>query len=82
MSSSKPILGMINGEGGLLIKESGCGYCVPTGNHLQLKNIILDLHNLNESERETMGVLGYEYYERNFQLEKCINNLESILLNK
>lgn len=82
MSSSKPILGMMNGEGGLLIKESGCGYCVPAGNHLELKNTILDLYNLNQSERETMGISGYEYYERNFQLEKCMNNLESILLNK
>ena len=73
---------MINGEGYLFIKESGCGYCVPAGNHLELKNTILDLYNLNQSERETMGISGYEYYERNFQLEKCMNNLESILLNK
>jgi hypothetical protein len=73
---------MMNSEGGLFIKESGCGYSIPAGNRLELKNSILDLYNLNRSERETMGISGYEYYERNFQLEKCMNNLELILLNK
>lgn len=33
MSSSKPILGMMNGEGALLIEEAGCGYSAPAGNH-------------------------------------------------
>jgi len=79
MSASKPILGMLNGEGAALISEAGCGYAAPAGDYKQLAQIIHDLYNLNHEERIKMGNAGFKYYEENFKLESCIDHLESII---
>ena len=79
MSSSKPILGMMNGEGALLIEEAGCGYSASAGNHKELAEIIVSLYNLSEEDRNLLGKSGFEFYEKNFKLDNCIDKLELIL---
>lgn len=79
MSSSKPIIGMLNGEGADLIHEAKCGFCAPAGDYKKLASSILKLYDLESKNRIEMGVSGYKYYEANFKLENCISNLESIL---
>ena len=79
MSSSKPILGMMNGEGAMLIEEAGCGYCAPAGNYKKFAENIISLYNLNHEERYLIGESGFKYYEKNFKLETCIDNLELII---
>ena len=80
MSSSKPILGMMNGEGASLIEEAKCGYSAQAGNYKRLAEIIVKLYNLKEEERVAIGKSGFDYYIKNFKLDNCIDNLEEILL--
>lgn len=82
MSAKKPILAMINGEGAQLVNEINCGMAVPAGDYHQLTQSILKLYDSSESEKSQMGKNGFDFYTENFTLEKCINNLEKILLKQ
>lgn len=42
----------------------------------------MSLYDLSEEERGLMGKSGFEFYEKNFKLENCIDNLELILAKK
>ena len=79
MCAKKPILGMLNGEGAQIIKDSNCGLVINAGNHAGLAQIILDLYNLSANERNSMSENGFSYYDENFTLKNCIDHLESIL---
>ena len=82
MSASKPILAMINGEGAELVNEAGCGFSAPAGDYKQLAKIILDLYNLDNAERVSMGLNGFNYYTKHFNMDTCINNLIEIVQTK
>ena len=79
MSARKPIIGMLNGEGAQIIKDAHCGYAVNAGDFKNLAKKILDLYNLTDDQRELMSDSGYHYYQENFTLNKCMDNLELIL---
>lgn len=79
MSSKKPILAMINGEGANLINEVNCGIAVPAGDFKSLSNAILNLYNMPIETKNIMGKNGFDFYCKNFQLQSCINNLETII---
>ncbi|MDX6182216.1 glycosyltransferase family 4 protein [Flavobacterium sp. Fl-77] len=79
LCTQKPILGILNGEGAELIKEANCGFSVNAGNSEGLAKEILKLYDLNEEERNILGQNGFRYFEENFTMTKCINNLELIL---
>lgn len=81
MSTSKPLVAMINGEGSNLINEVKCGFTAPAGDFKKLSKIIMKLYNLNVAERNNMGALGYQYYKENFKMESCIENLNGIIQN-
>ena len=75
MISKKPILGSINGEGAKLIKDANCGLVNNDVNQVSLEENIIKLENLNNHEREKMGISGYKYALENFNKEKLITNL-------
>ena len=79
MASGKPIVAMINGEGQNIIKDCNCGLAVNSGNYKKLAYSILTLKEKNIEEREKLGQNGQEYFLEHFKLDRCINNLCSIL---
>ena len=79
MCTQKPILGMLNGEGAQIIQDANCGYATNAGNPEGLAKIVLDLSKLPAAERMVLGSNGFSYYNKNFTLDTCINNLEQIL---
>lgn len=79
LSAKKPILAMINGEGASLINNVNCGIAVPAAAATKLKEAILNLYHLPSQERVQMGNNGFEFFNQNFTLEKCMNNLELII---
>ena len=81
MSAGKPILAML-GEGGAdIIEESGCGYVVPAGDSKALVKVIREKVLTNKEAFEAMGKMGRKYYEENFALDMCIDNMEKIIEN-
>ncbi|UWY28628.1 glycosyltransferase family 4 protein [Flavobacterium sp. TR2] len=79
LCTQKPILGMLNGEGASIIKEANCGFSVNAGDHEALAKEIIKLSEMDKKERDLLGQNGFKYFEENFTMAKCINNLESIL---
>lgn len=79
LCTKKPILGMLNGEGAEIINESKCGFSVNAGDSEGLSKIILEIYEMSIEERINLGNNGFNFYEDNFTLEKCIDNLEFIL---
>ncbi|MEJ5104630.1 glycosyltransferase family 4 protein [Chryseobacterium sp. MYb328] len=82
MSSGKPIMAMLNGEGAENIKEAGCGFTVPAGDGGQLAQRIAEAAQKNKEELNIMGLNGKSFYEKNYKMEECISNLEKIISKK
>jgi len=82
LCTKKPILGMLNGEGAEIINEAKCGFSVNAGNSEGLAKIILEMYEMSIEERIHLGNNGFSFYQENFTLKKCIDNLEFILKNK
>ena len=82
MSASKPIIGMLNGEGMDNIKEAECGFTVSAGDSNALAESILNASKLSNNELKAMGANSRLYYEQNFRMTNCISHLESILNQK
>lgn len=81
LCTQKPILGMLNGEGAAIIKEANCGFSASAGDAEGLAKEIIKLYEMNYEERNTLGLNGFKYFEENFTMSKCIDNLEFILNN-
>ena len=81
LCTQKPILGILNGEGAELIAEANCGFSTNAGNSEGLAKEIVKLYELSEEQRNILGKNGFTYFEENFTMTKCIDNLELILKN-
>ena len=79
MSAGKPVLAMIGCGGADIIEESQCGYAVPAGDFDGLVEIIRDKVLPNKEGFKKMGENGRRYYEENYRLDMCIDNLEKII---
>lgn len=79
MAAGKPVIAMLNGEGGELIKESNCGLAISAGDYKGLASSLMKLQEMNPSELERFGKNGKAYFKQHFSLNRCIDNLCSIL---
>ncbi|MCT2409537.1 glycosyltransferase family 4 protein [Chryseobacterium antibioticum] len=82
MSSGKPIMAMLNGEGSENIKEADCGFAVPAGDSEKLAEALEYAAKRGENELNRMGLNGKLFYEKNYKMEECISNLENIISPK
>ncbi|OCA69872.1 glycosyltransferase WbuB [Chryseobacterium contaminans] len=82
MSSGKPIMAMLNGEGAENIKEARCGFTVPAGDGEKLAKTIELASQKDKEELNVMGLNGKFFYEKNYKMEECISNLEKIISKK
>lgn len=80
MGYGKPVLGMLNGDGADIISVAECGLVAPAGDYAKLASNILKMKNLPANELLRMGHSGLLYSEKNFDREKCLSNLQDILL--
>ena len=79
MSAARPVLAMIGCGGADIIGESKCGYAVPAGDSDALIRIIKEKVLTNREAFNQMGKNGRAYYERNYRMDMCIDNLEKII---
>ena len=79
MSAGRPVLAMIGCGGAVIIEESKCGYAVPAGDTAALIKIIKEKVLSNKNAFEQMGQNGRDYYEKNYRMDMCIDNLEKII---
>lgn len=79
MSAGRPVLAMIGNGGAEIINESQCGYAVSAGDPQGLATVIKEKVLTNKDEFQRMGEKGREYYNSNYRMDKCIDNLCGIL---
>ncbi len=79
MSSGKPIITMINGEAKELIDDVGCGIAVAAENSDAFADAILQVANMSEEERRTMGAKGKAFAMHNFDFATQMSLLEDIM---
>lgn len=79
MSAGRPVLAMIGCGGADIIEESHCGYAVPAGDSRTLIKIIREKVLTDREAFEQKGKDGRDYYEKNYRMDMCMDNLEKII---
>lgn len=82
LACGKPIIGSIDGEGAKIIKQAQAGLVSASENVDNLVANIIQLYNLNEIERASLGLNGRAYFEKEFSMEILIDKLENIFESK
>ena len=73
---------MIGCGGADIVEESKCGDAVPAVDSATLIKVIKEKVLTDKESFAKMGLNGREYYERNYRLDLCIDNLEKIIDDK
>ncbi len=81
MSSGKPVVAMINGEGASTINEAKCGWSVPASNPTALAKLLIELSECDSSVLTSRGYNGKIYSQKHYNFSKCINHLENIIIS-
>ena len=81
ISSGKPILGMINGKGGEIIKEANVGLTCASGDFYGLSNNILEMSKMSYTELDKLGNNLYNYYKRHLDRSSLFNKDDEIILS-
>ena len=79
LASGIPILGMINGEGANVIKESKAGFVCKAGDYKEMANLIIRMSKINKKEKQLLGANGLEYCKKVFNKQSLVEKLESIM---
>lgn len=81
MSSGKPILAMINGEGASIIKAAGCGVSVSSGASSELADAMLEMSKMSSETLHEMGSKGEGYCKEHFSFIRNMNLLNRMIDN-
>lgn len=79
MAAERPIIAVLNGEGGEVIKAAECGWNVNAGDSDSLAELVIKLSNTDKQELIAKGRKGKEYYNNFFTKEKCLKKLDDIM---
>lgn len=79
MTAERPIIAVLNGEGGEVIKAAECGWNVNAGDSDSLAELVIKLSNTDKHELIAKGRKGKEYYNNFFTKEKCLKKLDDIM---
>lgn len=77
MLAGKPIIGAINGEVKEVIEEAKCGLCTSSLDYQGLANLIVKASKSNKIKMWSKN--AYDYYMKNFNKDKCITELISLI---
>lgn len=76
LAAGKPLLAMLDGEGGRVIEEAGAGLVAPAGDGQALAARVRRMMSLGEDERRAMGQSGASYGHREFGRQQMVDALE------
>lgn len=79
MASKKPILASLNGEGHRLVNLSGAGLAAPSENPAKLAEMALKMFLMSKSDRESMGLKGFDYFKNHFEEDRTIEQLVGLM---
>lgn len=76
LSSGKPLLAMLDGEGAKVVAESGGGLTCRAGDSNALARLVVQLAGLSHEQRRAMGASGRAYARREFGRDILFDRLE------
>lgn len=76
LAAGRPILAMLGGEGAKVVRESGAGIAVPSGDSAALAEAALTLAKSSTTERAALGVAGRSYCDAQFSRDHVLDDLE------
>lgn len=82
MASSKPIIASLDGEGGRVLLEAGCGLVSSSGDFMSFSQSAIEFLNLPEADKLTMGKNGKNYFDLEFDRDVQLSRLQNILMTK
>lgn len=77
LASGRPVIGALDGEGARVLRESGAGLVVPSGDIDGLAKAVQLMASYSDNDREKLGAKAFAYYEQNFNCIKLIGKLEN-----
>ncbi|MGG1676536.1 glycosyltransferase family 4 protein [Neobacillus sp. NRS-1170] len=77
MAAGKPILGAIDGETQIVIKDANCGFCAPAEDYKSFAEVIKKFIN-EEDKHIEYGENARSYYQNNFSKKKYMDRLISL----
>lgn len=79
LMSGIPILGMLDGEGAVVIREANAGLVCEAGDSAGLARAVMNLAAMTLVERHKLGANGRKYAVQEFDRTRLIDRLESLL---
>lgn len=79
MASSRPIIAVLNGEGGEVIKDAKCGWHLAAGDAEGFAKLVIELSQTDKSVLQEKGKNGRAYYYEHFTKDKCLRKLDEIM---
>ena len=76
LACARPVIGALDGEGAKVIKESGAGFAVASGDAQGLAAAVLKMSEMGADERQRMGDAALDYYRTYFDREELVKRLE------
>ena len=79
MAAAKPILSIMNGEGGEVVKAADCGWSLKAGDAQSLAETVIRLSQSEKHILEEKGKNGLAYYLENFEKSKSLKKLDKLM---
>ncbi len=77
LAAGKPLLAMLDGEGGRVIIEAQAGLVAPAGDGRALAERVFQLKETDAATRRRMGLRGRSYGQREFDRGTLVDSLEA-----
>jgi colanic acid biosynthesis glycosyl transferase WcaI len=81
LACGRPIIGSLDGVGSDIITEANAGFVAKSESPEELVNAITKIYEMDQDERDILGLNARSYYENEFERERLIEKLERILEN-
>ncbi len=79
LACGRPIMASLEGEGARVVAEAGAGLTSPAEDPAALAEGIEQLYKRGDEERREMGRRGRAFFEANFEREKLVTRVESLM---
>lgn len=80
LACGRPVVATLEGEGARVVRESGAGIVVEPEDAQGLADAVLSLASMPETEREALGAAGRRYFEKHFERERLLKQLEEWMI--
>jgi len=79
MAAGRPVIAILNGEGGEVVNEAECGWTLAAGDARGLADLVVELSKKDKTSLDEKGKNALKYYDEYFEKGKCLKKLHTII---